>query len=167
MRSSRRNRRRPKRRIDSVGRSSVTGGKRGVHAAAVGQPGIDHRRAFVDPPTDASRDPLDDSDQVIGIAKMNVGLFQSSEPFDVDLIGAIHQNVGHGRIGHQRRQRPDAERLFQQIVGQPPPFSSLRGKSSIGGVVDKRFDESGDHLLAGGQQVAPIEFVQQPLMEPG
>ena len=56
--------------------SSVTGGKRGVDAAAVGQPGIDHRRAFVDAPADAGRDPLDDPHQVVGVAEADVGLLQ-------------------------------------------------------------------------------------------
>ena len=54
--------------------------------------------------------------------KRTLVCLQPAEALDVDLVGAVDQDVGHGRIGHQRRQRADAESFFQQIVGQPPPL---------------------------------------------
>ena len=80
--------RRPKRRIDKRRPVERHRRQRGVDAAAVGQPGVDHRRAFVDPPADAGGDPLDDPHQVVGVAEAHVGLFQPAEALDVDLVAA-------------------------------------------------------------------------------
>ena len=140
--------------------------KRGVDAAAVGQPRIDHRRAFVDPPPDAGGDPLDDPHQVVDVAETNVGLLQASEPLHVHLLGAVDENVGDRRIGHQRRQRPDAQRLFQQVAHQPAAFVFVQGQVLVPqGFIDERLHELGQRLLAGPQQVSPVEFVQQPLVQ--
>ena len=99
-------------------------------------------------------------------AKADVGLLQAAETLDVDLAGAVHQHVGNGRIGHQRRQRPHAERFLQKIVDQAAAFLFVqRQVLGLQFVVDERSDKIGERLLAGPQQVPPVEFVQQPLVQ--
>ncbi len=45
----------------------------GVDAAAVGQAGVHHRRRLIDVPADAGGDPLDDPQQMIGVAEAHLG----------------------------------------------------------------------------------------------
>ena len=145
----------------------MTGGKRGVHAAAVGQTGVDHRRGFVDPSAHAGRDPLDDPHQVFVIAEPHLRVLELAEPLDIHLIKAVDEDVGHGRIGHQRRQRTDAERFFQQLVGQAPPLPFVE-RNVFGGqhAIDKRPHLGPEFGFAGREQSAIIQFVEQPLMQP-
>ena len=135
------------------------GRKRGIDAAAVGEPGIDHRRAFVDPPSDAGGDPLDDAHQVVRVPESNVGLLQASEPFDIHLLGAVDENVGDCRIGHQRRERSDAERFFQQVVDQPTTFVFVQ-RQVLGGehAGHELADGSGQIVLCAGEHPAGHEF---------
>ena len=142
------------------------GRKRGIDSAAVGEPRIDHRRAFVDPSSDSGGDPLDDPHQVVCVSETNVGLLQASETFHIDLLRAVDENVGDRRIGHQRRQRSHPQRFFQQVAYQPATFVFVqRQVLDLEGFIDERLDEFGQRLLAGRQQVSPVEFIQQPLVQ--
>ncbi len=142
------------------------GGKRGVDAAAVGEPGVHHRRAFVDPPADAGGNPLDDAHQVVGVRESHVGLLQSPEPLDVHLLRAVDENVGDGRIGHQRRQRSNAEGFFQQVVHQAAAFLFVeRQVFGLEGFIDERLDEFRQRFLARSQEIPAVQFIQQPLVQ--
>ena len=135
--------RRPKRRMESVGASSVTGGSVALTRLPSGSRASTIGERLVDPPAHAGGDPLDDPHQVVDVAETHAGLFQASETLDIDLIGAIDEDVGHGRIGHQRRQRADAQRLLQQVVDEPPALVLVQRKILIPqGVVDKSLARS-------------------------
>ena len=148
------------------GRVERHGRQRGVDAAAVRQPRIDHGRAFVDPAAHAGGDPLDDPHQMVHIAEADVGLLQASEPFHVDLFGPIDEDIGDGRIGHQRRQRSHAQRLFQQVADQPAALVLVqRQVLDPQGFFDESLHEFGQRFLARRQHISPVEVVQQLLVQ--
>ena len=68
-------------------------GDGGVHPAAVGQAGVDHRLALVDPAADAGDDAVDDAQQVVVVAEADRGQLQLAAALDVDLEGAVDQDV--------------------------------------------------------------------------
>ena len=84
----------------------MTGGKRRVHAAAVRQPQIRHRRGRVDTAAHASGDALDDTNDMLGVAEANVRVLQLAEPLDVYLVGSVDQDVADGRIGKSGARGP-------------------------------------------------------------
>ena len=118
IRSSRRNRRRPNRRMESVGPSIVTGGRVALTRLPSGSRASTMGDAFVDPPAHPGGDPLDDPHQVLGVAEAHVGLLQPTEPLDVDLPRPVDEDVGDRRIGHQRR--PAARRRASPPAGRRP-----------------------------------------------
>ena len=64
-----------------------------VDAAAVGQPGVDHRAGLVDPPADPAGDPLDDLEQVPLVVERHVDTLQPAVPLDVGRLGAVDHDV--------------------------------------------------------------------------
>src|SRR5262245_56610873 len=77
----------------------------GMDARAVGQPRVDHRRGFVDPPADPRRDAVDDAHQVLIVAKAHGGLVDFAVAFDPYASVAIDQNVGYVVVLKQRLER--------------------------------------------------------------
>ena len=142
------------------------GRERGVDAAAVGQAGVDHRRPLIDPPAHAACDPLDDPRQVVGVAELDVALGQPAVPLDVDAVRPIDQHVGHGRVGHQRRQRSNAQRLLHQVVGQPLPLGLVQRQVAVAqGPADELADVRPEPVLARAEQTRPVDLVQHLLVQ--
>ena len=83
------------------GESRTVDGERrhnGVDPRSIGKPRIDHRRGFVDAPSDCRHDLFDDLTQMRVVAKPLLRSFQFPTSLDVDLTVAIHQNVRHRGI---------------------------------------------------------------------
>ena len=100
----------------------------GVDAGTVGQARIDHGRRLIDPAAHARDDAIDDLQQMAIVAKDRICFAEQAAAFDEDLVFAVHQDVGDGRITEQRFQRTKAEDLVEQIA--PESFScspKLRG----------------------------------------
>ncbi len=87
-----------------------------VHAAAVGETGIDHRAGFVDSSADQRDDSIDDLPKVLIIAEAHIDALEATFAFDVDSIVAVDQDVGDGRIFQESFQRPEAEGLVHDLV---------------------------------------------------
>ena len=107
-----------KRRIDSTGPSSASGGMialtrepSGRRASTIGLDSSMRR------PTDAD-DALDDAQQVRVVLEDDVGLFEHAVPLDVDLIVAVDQDVGDVRVLQQRLERAEPEELVQDVGDQ-------------------------------------------------
>ena len=166
IRSLRRKRWRPKRRIDSVGASIVTGGSvaltrlpSGSRASTIGELSSIRRptraaiRWMIRTRWSASR-------------KRTSVFSRRPNRSTYTCCGPVDEDIGDCRIGHQRRQRSDPQRLFQQVAHQPAAFVFVqRQVLDLQGLIDERLHEFGQRLLAGRQQVSPVEFVQQPLVQ--
>jgi len=85
-------------------------------ARAVGQAGVGHRRRLVDAATDARDDARDDLLQVRVVAEADRRQLQLAEALDVTGGVAVDHDVGDGRVGEQRLQRPQAGDLVQQLL---------------------------------------------------
>ena len=53
----------------------------------------------VDAASDLRGDTLDHTHYVIGISEAYRGPFQTPEPFDVDVVGTVHQDIGDAWLG--------------------------------------------------------------------
>ncbi len=62
---------------------------------------------------------------------------------------AIDENIGHGRIGHERCQRADARGLFKQILGKLLPLELVeRQLFDSEHTLDEGAHRVGERLLA-------------------
>ena len=140
---------------------------RRVHAAAVGESQVHHRAGHVDPPADASGDALDDAADVILVLEAHVRALERAEALDVDPVGGVDQDVGHRGIGHQRRERPHAEGLLEQLVAQTRALLLVqRQVLHAERAVDELAHRELDVLLARTEQVLLADVVEQALVEP-
>ena len=88
----------------------------GVDAGAVGQARVGHRRRLVDAAPDARDDARDDLLQVAVVAEADRRQLQLAEALDVAGGVAVDHDVGDGRVGEQRLQRPEAGDLVEQLL---------------------------------------------------
>ena len=86
-----------------------------VHAAAVGQAGIDHGRRLVDAAPGGRGDPLGRVEDVLLVEEGDRRQLQLAEALDEDLTGAVDQDVVDRVVGQERLNRPDAEHLVEQF----------------------------------------------------
>ena len=85
---------------------------------AVRQAGVHHRRRFVHAPADLRHDAVDDLQQVVVVAELDVGLFHLAAALDVDLVRPVDQDVADRRVLEQHLQRAEAERLVEHLVDE-------------------------------------------------
>jgi hypothetical protein len=103
---------------------------------------------------------------MLGIPEAHVRTLELAEPFDVHLVGAVDQDVADGRIRKERRQRPHADRLVGQLLGQPDALRLverhlLRRNRTRREILYGRRDV-GAFVL---EQPAFANFVQEPLLQ--
>ena len=124
----------------------------GVHARAVGQPGIDQRLALVDPPPDLGHDPLDDRLGHLVRNESPAAALDDAVALDVNLVAADDHDFGDRRCAEQILQRAEAEDDVLEVFLQRPQDHVLPQL-----VVQVRADEMEDvveaafhamHLLA-------------------
>ena len=85
-----------------------------VDAAAVLQTGVHHRRGLVDPPPDLRDDAPRHVQYVRVVTELHAGQGKLSTPLDIDLGGAIDQDVGDRLIGEQRLQGAQTQHVVEQ-----------------------------------------------------
>ena len=138
-----------------------------VDAGAVGESGVDHRADLVAAAADRADDLVDDVHQVGVVLELDVGQFQSSLAFDVDLPRAVDQDVADVRVGQEELQRSEAEGLVEDLADQA---------LALGEVEDRLFlvAELGDefaNLLAGlvvvlSSNAGQVELVDELAVDP-
>ena len=139
-----------------------------VDARSVLQPGVDHRARLVDAPADGADDPLDDLHQVLVVAEDDVGLFDPSFALDVDLVGAVDQDVGDRRVLEQQLERAQAEQLVEHVRREGLPLEQAQRHRRALAVEDPGDDAADLRLGVGSRDLGePIEVqpVQQLLVD--
>ena len=87
-----------------------------VDARAVGQAGVHHGRRLVDATADAAHDAVDDRHQVRVVAERALHARQLAATLDEDVLGAVDQDVGDGRVAEQRLDRAEAGDLPDDLL---------------------------------------------------
>ena len=127
------------------------GTQNGVHPAAIGEASVDHGTRFINPATDAARDPLHDLDEVIVVAEGHLRRFESPATLDIHRFGAVSHDVLDRRIAKQRLERPQPQRLIDDLVDQ----SISLGPGDQIGVIAAELLSAPPHLLT---QCVVLEF---------
>src|SRR5438876_9622920 len=83
-------------------------------------------------PANARNDLVDDMHQVSVVLEANVGLFQNTGTFYIDLLMPIHQDVVDYRILQKRLQRPQPEDLVQNVQRESLSFTTAQGRLKVG-----------------------------------
>ena len=108
----------------------------GVHAAAVGEPGIDQRLRAVDAPADVGHDPLDDRfDHRVG-DEPPAGVLQVAAALDVNVLPVDDHDFRHVRQPQQIFERPVAEDDVLQFLLEIPQ-GEVRLEALVDAVADR------------------------------
>ena len=100
------------------------------------------------------------------IAEADVSFLKLTEAFDVDLIEAIDQDVGHGRVRHQNRQRTGAECFVDKVFTQTSAFVFVeRPVFVFQDVRHEVFDEALQFIVRTSQHVLLVHLVDEPLVQ--
>jgi hypothetical protein len=91
----------------------------GIHARAIEQTRVDNRLRFVDAAADLGDDFFDNVQQVRVVLESHGGQRKLAGAFDVDLIEAVHENVGDGRFLEQRLEWTQAEHFVEHFLDHP------------------------------------------------
>ena len=90
-----------------------------VHAMAFGHAGVHHRRRLVHTPAERPEHAIDKRPKLGLARKRPVTAHKAPLPLEEHVAGAVHHDLGDGRIGQQRLQWAEAEHLVDQLLGQP------------------------------------------------
>ena len=132
----------------------------GVHAGAVRQAGVHHGRRFVHAPAHPGDDAIDDLHQVGVVLEAQAGWLSFAGAFHVNLVVAVDQDVGDGRVFEQRLERTQAENLIQNFARQTFAFGEAeRNRFAVHGVADQQ-----QHFFASRRARCAAQFFQvQPV----
>ncbi len=134
--------------------------------AMVRQAGVDHGLGFVDATTDRGGDAVDDSQQMVVVAKAHGRQLQLAAPLHIDLKGSIDQNVGHAVVLQQRLKRAQAHHLVEHRGAQLLDLGGVERQAFGAG----EFADQDAHLAAQLPvlqlfQLGQIHFLDQPAMQ--
>ena len=85
-----------------------------VDAAAVLEARVDERRRFVDAAPDLRHDARRDAHNVGVVAEDDVGELELALALDIDLVRAVHHDVGDAVIGEKLLERPQPQHVVEQ-----------------------------------------------------
>ena len=103
---------------------------------------------------------------MIFVAEPDIGFFELSKPFDVDVVKTVDQDIRHSRVGHQNGQWTNAQRLIHQILAQPPTFVFVEWPVLV--LQDRRHkvcDELCQFVVRTSEHVLFIHFVDQSFVK--
>src|SRR5205823_10452282 len=80
-----------------------------VHAAAIGQTGIDHRTDFIDAAADLRHDTIDDLQEMRVVAELNGCPLHLAAALDIDVLRTVDQNIADRVVLKEELERSQAE----------------------------------------------------------
>ena len=137
----------------------------GVDARAVGQPRVNHRRGFVDPPADPRHDAVDDAHQVLIVAKAHGGLVDFAAAFDPYAAVAVDQDVGDVVVLQQRLERPEAQHVAGGGFDQAHPIGlGQQQMILIDQLVDDRVHLRQQRRVARVFELGDVDSLEQQIL---
>ena len=138
----------------------------GVHARAVGQPRVHHRRGLVDTPADARHDAVDDAHQVLIVAKAHGGLVDFAIALDPYAAVAVDQDVGDVVVLKQRLERAEAQHVAGGGFDQALPIGL--GQQQV--ILFDQFVDDRVHLreqrrVARVFELGDVDFLEQQILD--
>ena len=134
-----------------------------VHALAGGQAGVDHRAGLVDAAVDLRDDAVDRLVELRLVGEGDVRALQAAVALDVDLVGPVDHDLGHGRVGEQRLEHAEADRLVDHLPDQP---RALAGREHRALAADHPPDDAlqARAALRRGQlgELGEVDLLEQP-----
>ena len=103
-----------------------------IDPAAVGQAGIDHRRAFVDAAANRRQDAADDPQHMIVVDKLRRRLFEPAAALDEHAARAVDDDVVDLGVLDQWLQRAEADQLMQDVLAQLAQLAGVDGQPFAG-----------------------------------
>ena len=102
------------------------------------------------------------------VFKAQSGWFKLAGPFHVDLVVAINQDVGNGRVFEQRLERAEAKDFIQNFTGQAFALSETqRDGFAVHGVPDQQQNFFASSVAGSASQFLQIEAIEDLAMKIG
>ncbi len=139
----------------------------GVDTRAIRQAGVDVGARLVDAAAERRHDAIDDAHQVVIALEADRFAVDLALALDVDVLGPVDHDFGHGLVGQQRLERAKAEDLGHDLFEQPPPLRPREHDLLFGqDVLEQLLDRPADfRRLADIHR--RVEFGQQLVLHPG
>src|SRR5581483_12507446 len=87
----------------------------GVHARAIGKPGVDHWRGIVDAAANPRDHALDDAQQMTIVFKFDGRSLEFAAPFDIDEPRRSDEDVGNGGVAQQRFEGAETKDFIENF----------------------------------------------------
>src|SRR5262245_30316875 len=133
-------------RIVRVGPRSARGG---MIALTRGQSGVHHRRRLVDPAADRRDDLVDDAHQVRVVEERGRGVLDLAAALDVDHVGAVDHDLGHGVVLEERLERSVAEDVVGDLLGDLAALLAGQGRAVERQLLGDRAEDAVGELFVG------------------
>ena len=134
-----------------------------VDALAARQPRVDHRARLVDAPVDLRDDPVDRLVELRLVAEADVGALQPAVALDEDLVGPVDHDLRHGRVGEQRLEHAEPDRLVDHLADQP---RALGGREHRPLAADHAADDAlqprAPLRLRQRRELGEVDLLEQP-----
>ena len=129
---------------------------------AVRQAGVHHRRRFIDAPADLRHDAVDDLQQVVVVAELDVALFHLAAAFDVNLLRPVDEDVADRRVLEQHLQRAEAERLVEHFVDEPLALHAVEQRIfRVAQALDDQADFAAERVALQVAHARQVELIDQ------
>src|SRR6185312_8588482 len=115
-----------------------------IHARAICQSRVHHGGRLVNAPPNGRDDLVNDVHQVRVVLEHHVAFLKDAGTFDVDLFGAVDQNVVNRRILKQGFERPQSEYFIQYFERETFTFASAERRLQV----RYKILNNGEHLGA-------------------
>ena len=135
----------------------------GVHAAAVGEAGVDHGGGLVDATADARDDLVDRAAQVRLVLELAVDLDQLALALEPDVQGAVDHDLRDVDVAEVGLQRAVAEDVVGDLLGDP--LAVAAGQGAVAGGEDVGQDGAHLGLELGGLEVGVVELRTELLQQ--
>ena len=110
-----------------------------VDALSGRQPRVDHRARLVHAPVHLRHDPVDRLVELRLVAEPDVRALEPAVALDEDLVDPVDHDLRHRRVGEQRLEHAEADRLVDHLADQP---RALRGRQHGALAADHAADDA-------------------------
>ena len=138
-----------------------------IETRAVAHTCVDHRAGLIHTASYPRDDPIDDLHQVIVVAEHNGRFLHAAATFDIDILGAVDEDIADRRVVQQQFERSEPERFVEHFADELVSFRSVQQRGfGVAKVLHNHANLAAQHIAFEFADLGEVEFVDQLAMDP-